>query len=429
MREERVAGGRAGLHSRAHEVLVEIQQRREVRRQEGRADRVRPGCGLEANAHRRAAAAAEEGLRSGLTAAADWPGGPPRATTTVAAIGRLVASAALPVDQRELFAVEQHREPFAGHRSEAGRRHVVAEDRRHGQRVFAVGREHVRHEHAATRAERHALDVIVLRRVLARAIHDQRRLFRIAHCQAADLLCRGDVRLDERRRQPECASDVVKAGRRVVRRQVLAGIDLQIEQVAHDVRVLGAVEAMQSWRRRERRGRAIEGVLERSDHRLEPIGVGTLHAERRHLSRARLAHDQFPLLAILVDVGRIERVHRQTTRRVETRGLHLLAVAADAVLVEKRALIVGRDRGYRRRCHGDRLRLCRTGRCSGGFGLTRLRRGRLRPSGLGVKRARVHRCRQATHHQRSSCHRVAPRTRAGRELGAPQQDPKSLWTK
>ena len=49
-----------GLQRVAHEVLIEVEQRREVGREERRADRVRPGRGLEAHAHRRAAAAAEE---------------------------------------------------------------------------------------------------------------------------------------------------------------------------------------------------------------------------------------------------------------------------------------------------------------------------------------------------------------------------------
>ena len=94
----------------------------------------------------------------------------------------------------------------------------------------------------------------------------------------------------------------------------LPGSISQVEQIANDVRVLGAVQTMQSGRRRERRRRAIELALERGDHRVEPFRVRPLHAERRHLARARLADDQLPLLAILVHVGRIERVHRQPAR-------------------------------------------------------------------------------------------------------------------
>ena len=91
-------------------------------------------------------------------------------------------------------------------------------------------------------------------------------------------------------------------------------IDVEVEQIADDVRVLGAIQPMQSGRRRERLRGAIELVLERRDHRVEVRRIRALHAERRHLSRAHLAHDQFPLLAIRVHVRRVEAVHGQPTR-------------------------------------------------------------------------------------------------------------------
>ena len=54
-------------------------------------------------------------------------------------------------------------EPLARDRAEPGRRHVVAEDRRHGDRVLAVRGEQMIDEQSATRAERQPFDVIVLR--------------------------------------------------------------------------------------------------------------------------------------------------------------------------------------------------------------------------------------------------------------------------
>ena len=346
VREERVARRWTGLDRRAHEVLVEIQQRREVRRQERGANQVCARRGLEPDAHRRPAAAAEERFRAGLTTATDRAGGT-RTAAAIAAVGWLVATTALPVDQRQFLTVEQHRQPFARHRAKPGRRHVVAEDGRHRQRVLAVGREDVRHEHAAARAERHALDVVVLRCVFARAIDHQRRLFGITHREAADLLRCGDVRLDERGRQAERPGDVVKPRRRIVRGQVLPGIDLEVQQVADNVRVFGAVEAMQTRRWHEGWRRTVQRALERGDDRVEPVRIGPLDAQRRHLAGAGLADDQLPLLAVLVHVCRIERVHGQATRRIETGGLHLLAMAADAVLREKCALLLGGDRWRR----------------------------------------------------------------------------------
>src|SRR6185295_3527621 len=104
------------------------------------------------------------------------------------------------------------------------------------------GGKEVLDEQPAPRAERQALDLVVLRRVLARAVDDERRIFRLADGQPADLLRRGDVRLDERGRNAERAGDVVEARGRVVRRQVFRRIDRQVEQVADRVRVLGPVE-------------------------------------------------------------------------------------------------------------------------------------------------------------------------------------------
>ena len=138
--------------------------------------------------------------------------------TAATAVGRRVPATTLPVHDPETLAVEQHLDPLAWHRAESGRRHVVAEDRRDRERVLAVRGERVRHQHAAARAERQPLDVIVLRGVFTRAIDDERRLLRISHREPADLLRCRDVGLDLRGRNAQCAGDVVEARGRVVRR-------------------------------------------------------------------------------------------------------------------------------------------------------------------------------------------------------------------
>ena len=125
------------------------------------------------------------------------------------------------------------------------------------------------HEHAAAGAERQSFDVVVLRRVFRRAVDDQRRRRRLADRQAADLPRRRHVGLDQRRRDAERAGDVVEAVRRVVVRQVLRRVDVEIEQVAD-----------RRWRIRCGSGDAVPGggvygaavaielVLEPRDHRL-----------------------------------------------------------------------------------------------------------------------------------------------------------------
>src|SRR5881398_3630247 len=142
MREEGEAGCWSRLQRVAHEVAIEIEQRRKVRREERRADLMLAHRRLEADAHGRAAAAAEECFRS-LLAAAGRSGGAAAAARCCAAatggglavtvrVGRAEPAAALPVEQLQALAVEQHFKLFARHRAETCRRHVVAEDWRHG---------------------------------------------------------------------------------------------------------------------------------------------------------------------------------------------------------------------------------------------------------------------------------------------------------
>jgi hypothetical protein len=131
------------------------------------------------------------------------------------------------------------------------------------------------------------------------------------------------------------AGDVVESGRRVVGGQILRGIDVEIQEVAHDVRVLGAVQAMQSGRRRKWRGGAVELVLERREMRVHDRGLGTTGAGRRHLTRANLADDQLPGLPVPVDVRRVELVDLQLASLIASRFGHHLVVAGGAVLLEE----------------------------------------------------------------------------------------------
>ena len=187
VREEGEAGRRAGLQRVPYEMLIEIEQRREVGREERGADRMLARRRLEADGHLRdvaerisryAPAASAARRRAASTLA--------RCLAATVCFGRAESAAALPVHQSQSLAVEQHVELFARHRAESGRRHVVAEDRRHRHRVFAVGWEHVLDEHPAARAEREPFDVILLRRVFGRAVHDKRWRRRLADGEAAD---------------------------------------------------------------------------------------------------------------------------------------------------------------------------------------------------------------------------------------------------
>ena len=127
-------------------------------------------------------------------------------------------------------------------------------------------------EQAAARAERQPLDVLVVRPLAGRRVGDLRRRRRaIAHGLAADLHRRRDVALHERRRHGERFGDVVEAFVRVVGRQQRLDVDVDRQQIADGVGVLGAVQAMERRRVevRARRVGAIEPRLERGGERVE----------------------------------------------------------------------------------------------------------------------------------------------------------------
>ena len=75
----------------------------------------------------------------------------------------------------------------------------------------------------------------------------------VADRQAADLHRRGDVALNQRRRHGERLGDVVEALARAVGRQQRVHVDVEREQIADRVGVLGAVQPMQRRRDEARR--------------------------------------------------------------------------------------------------------------------------------------------------------------------------------
>ena len=177
------------------------------------------------------------------------------------------------------------------------------------------------HEHAAAGAERQPFDVVVLRRVFRRAVDDQRRRRRLADRQTADLLPAAETyastSVDE---MPERAGDVVEAVRRVVGRQVLRRVDVEVEQVADDVRVFGAVQAMQAGRRHV--GRSPCGPARsratRSSTCRSPVRAAA--CRRRHHAGAQLADDLLPGLGVVVDLCGVEVVERQLAGGIRERA-------------------------------------------------------------------------------------------------------------
>ena len=212
----------------------------------------------------------------------------------------LTCSHALVLEQMRSLAVDDELELLAW--NEAADPEVL--DRK---LVLAVGRKVVAYQHAAARAKRQTLDVLILRRIAGRKIGGLRRRLPIAHRHAGDPCRRGCIGLQECWRDRQRTRDVVKAPGRIVRRQQRRDIDLEIQQVAHRIRVFGPVQTM------EDDGARIDTSCRFAiDFRFEPIPeslvlrqLRPLHARWRHHARAKLAHDFLPQLRMVTRSGEV----------------------------------------------------------------------------------------------------------------------------
>ena len=113
------------------------------------------------------------------------------------------------------------------------------------QLVLAVGREHVPHHAAAARAERQPVDVPfwlksrLIEYSAVPALH-----LGIADRQRADALRGGEVAVEQQRRRAQRRGDVVEAEVAAVVRQQRGHVDVERQQIADRVAVLGAVQAV-----------------------------------------------------------------------------------------------------------------------------------------------------------------------------------------
>ena len=217
--------------------------------------------------------------------------------------------------------------------------------------VLAVHREAVAHRDAPARAEREVLaqPVVLVQQQRDAVGLDARHRRGEPHREPADLARRREVAFQEGRRDRQHRRHVVEAvlvG--VVGRQEGRDVDLDLEQVAHRVAVLGPVQAV------ERLGAAHAGVegggsveprLEIRHQGLRVAAVGPGTARRRHRADPQLADDVLPDRRVAGDVGQVRRVEG------ESRRAQPLVVADDAVAVERGPMRrgVGRRLGARRR--------------------------------------------------------------------------------
>jgi hypothetical protein len=199
--------------------------------------------------------------------------------------------------------------------------------------VLGVDREPVTDRQAAARPERQILvHPFILGQHLRRLVGlEHRDQSRVADRKPADLPSRRHVPLDERRRYGQHTRDVVEAlSVGIVRREERARIDLQPQQIADRVDVLGAIQPMHGNAAgiRTQGGGAIQRRLDERRQRRIRRFVGTRRRGRGHLVGAKLVRHLFPYLGPIGRSLDVERVQRQAA------GLQSFVMAGDAVFAE-----------------------------------------------------------------------------------------------
>ena len=236
-------------------------------------------------------------------------------------------------------------------------RDVVAEEgpdageiERQPEDVVAVGGEVVRDGDAAARAERRAGDVPHLREGLRDDVGVYRRRgVRVAHRHPCDPAGGGQVALQQGRRDGQDVRHVVVALAHVVRRQERRRVDVETEQVADRVRVLGPVQPVQDGSARvgRRRRGAVEAGFELTDERGEDGRLGARPALGRHHAGPQLQDH-------LLESGGVQlRVIRIGALQGQAAGARPVVVAGGAVLPQQ-GVSVHLRRGRRLRGGGGR---------------------------------------------------------------------------
>ena len=209
--------------------------------------------------------------------------------------------------------------------------------------VLAVDREVVLDRDAAARPER---QVVADRAVLVHRAVDgidlgYRAHARIAHDELADAPRRGQVALDQGRRDGQHLGDVVEAFLLVVGREQGVDVDLEAEDVADGVGVLRAVEAVHGGPAGigVLQARPVELGLQPLDESVGRRGGGARPAGGRHRVRAQAADHVLPGGRVCLYLRDVQRVESQP------RGERAPVVAGHAVAVEQGPRLGGPDFG------------------------------------------------------------------------------------
>ena len=180
--------------------------------------------------------------------------------------------------------------------------------------ILGVEREVVVDDQAPDRSERKTFDVLVLRSVLPDAVGVRAWRDRRSDGERADPISSHEIPFEQCRRRAQEIGVVVESERRVVRRNQRRHVDIEGKQIAHRVRVFGAIETTNERTTRIRRRRAGTIQLRFQPRRQGVVGrlIRSRHALRRHRTRPELADHVLPDLTIRARARDVETVERET---------------------------------------------------------------------------------------------------------------------
>ena len=161
----------------------------------------------------------------------------------------------------------------------------------HAELIHPVGGEDVLGDDAAARTERRAVHVIprMLRRERRRLVRRLReRGILVADRKPADGRRGVEVRVEQRRRKDLRVRDVVEVRALRVEREPVARADIESDQIADRVLVLGAVEPLKRARARIRFRTAVDHLLDCLDESAEGVAARTRGPGEGHHLGAQL---------------------------------------------------------------------------------------------------------------------------------------------
>ena len=239
------------------------------------------------------------------------------------------------VDQLHSLAINEKLDLFAGN---------ISADTKILDRklVFAIGRKIVVNEHSPACSQRKTFDMMSLPDVARRNIARFRRRLPVTDRHSRNPRCRCCVSFQQGWGYRQRTRNIVKASGRIVGRQKLRRIDLDVEKVVNDIGVLGTIEPMEydvSGIRATRRCLLIDFVFQPIPEPFVFVQGGAPHSWRRHHTGTKFANDLLPQFRVVTCRCEVQFLE------CEVSPLYLVVMTCHTILVEKRALHPPRSGG------------------------------------------------------------------------------------